>query len=394
MNIWLSYLAVFIVFISIGSGSFPFMSGSWLMLVLLGIFNILIIGSHEYAAKHSHDADELPVVSPSTQEAPPLLSLTETETPSYNCVWHGSFIRFYRHTGSGITQVSVWKRDKRGNIAHKYGPPVSGVIPCEYHTGGFHRASSKIEFENNMIKDFPVIWYRVSGNRYMDFILDGDSLSGTYNSYHVNGNIKRTVRLRNGLAQGPSKTYSDNGDILSVFDYKEGRKEGSFCRYYGGDSIMQTGSYSGGRLAGYIKNYYPNGNTETEKYFLNNTLMFTVSYFPNGLFRGQTFTAEFKTTAADDSEIRSFRRFADARERLSRHGMYLYDPQSDNFPRLRAICSHTSGTVLREFSCEEELISFVLNSGSFEAFTDKSAAQSTKITVKRFNEKGKLVRTR
>lgn len=394
MNIWLSYLAVFIVFISIGSGSFPFMSGSWVMLVFLGIFNILIIASHEYAVKHSHDSDTPPVVPPSAQEAPLLISIPETETPSYNCVWQGRFIRFYKHTGSGITQTSVWKRDKRGNIAHKYGPPVSGVIHCEYHFGGIHRASSNIEFENNMIKDFPVIWYRASGNRYMDFILDGDILSGTYNSYHVNGNLKRSVRLKNGLADGPSRAYSGNGAISSVYDYKEGKKEGTFCRYNNGDSIMQTGSYSGGRLSGYIRNYYTNGNTETEKYYLNNTLMFTVFYFSNGVFRGQTFTPEFKAAAADDIEIKSFKRLADTRDRLARRGMYLYDPQSNSFPRLRAICSHKTGAVLREFSCEEELINYVLNSGSFTAFADKTTAAKHKPTVKKYNNKGRLVRTR
>ena len=398
MNILFSYLAIFLIFGLLGSNHFRVFSGSWFMLVLLGFLNIAIIAMHEYASKFRQAAlpqkPGLPSNTPGQHEPELLIARPEIDENEIISVWQGRHIRFFKAAFPGALPVSVWVRDRYGNIIMKTGIPVNGLIRCEYFSNGIHRAYSLIQFNSNEITDFPVIWYRASGNRYMDYILEGNRLSGTFNTYHANGNLKRSVRLKNGRADGIAKTYDENGAILLAADYISGRKDGSYCRYYPGGFVMETGSCVGGRLSGYVKKYYGSGVQESEKYYLNGVLMFSISYDFSGHFLGQTFTPEFRASAADDNEINSFKRLAQARDAPSQTGMYLYDPQSNQFPRIRAICSHRSGMVLKEFSCEEELLCFVLDKERFDAFAGSLAAPKAKPVLKHFNDKGRLVRFR
>jgi hypothetical protein len=370
------------------------------MLIFFALLNIAIIGGHEYAAKYRDKTavskdDGYPPQNAMKKEEPELLiARPEDDEIKITSIWQGRYIRFYKTAASGTTQVSVWIRDRFGNIVNKYGAPVSGMIRCEYYCGDKHCAYSLIQFDNNIITDYQVIWYRTSGNRYMDFILEDGALNGTYNNYHKNGSLRRTVRLKNGLAQGPSKTYYETGSIMFTAEFLSGRKDGSYCRYYPNGTIRETGSFSSSHPAGYIKTYYDSEVIESEKYYIKNALMFIIRYDFAGRFCSQIFTPEFKTTASDDSEINSFRRLACARDKMSKYDMYLYDPQSDNFPRIRAICRHSSDMVLKEFSCEEELISFVLNNAQFKPFADLSTAPKSRMLVKHFNGKGRLVRFR
>ena len=400
MNIKFSYLAVFLIFGLIGFNAFPVFSDSWFMLIFFALLNIAVIGGHEYAAKHrektvvSKDDVYLPQNTLEKEGTELLIARPEDDENKITSIWQGRYIRFYKSVAFGPTQISEWIRDRFGNIVNKCGAQISGMVRCEYYRGDCHCAYSMIQFDNSSITDYPVIWYRASGNRYMDFMLEGGALNGTYNNYHKNGSLRRTVRLKNGLAQGSSKTYYETGSIMFTAEFISGIKDGSYCRYYPNGAIRETGSFSGSHPAGYIKTYYDSEVIESEKYYIKNALMFVIRYDFAGRFCGQTFTSEFKTTAADDSEINSFRRLAKARDKMSKYDMYLYDPQSDNFPRIRAICSHSSGMILKEFSCEEELINFVLNNAQFKPFAGLSTAPKSRMLVKYFNSKGRLVRFR
>lgn len=394
MKLLFPYLSAVFALGILVSETVPVFSNLWYILVFFSLCNIIVIAAHEFYKKYKDDnfIFKTGIIPDNDHNSNLSIARLENDVSRVTSVWQGRHIRFFETTSTGTTQISQWERDRYGNITGKSGSPITGLIHSDYYSGGFCRAHSQIQFENNMINDYQIIWYRLNGNRFMDFIMSGDSLDGTFNTYHKNNNLKKTGHLKDGRAQNLIKTYYDTGEIMSLFDYKSGRKEGAYTRYYPDGGIMETGARFGSKLGGYIKNYYENGILKNEKYYINNVLMFAIEYNRLGLYSGQTFTREFKTTAADDYEINSFRRLAVAREKLAKHNMELFDPQSNNFPRIRAICSHTDKSVLKEFSCEEELISFVLNSRKFKLFTIRRLSPKTKAIIKHFNNKGKLVR--
>jgi hypothetical protein len=76
--------------------------------------------------------------------------------------------------------------------------------------------------------------------------------------------------------------------------------------------------------------------------------------------------------------------------KLAKYGMEMFDPRSDAFPRIRAIRRPGSAFIMREFSCEEELIKFVLKAG-FKSFVGEQMKERRNV-VRVFNANGRLVR--
>lgn len=94
-------------------------------------------------------------------------------------------------------------------------------------------------------------------------------------------------------------------------------------------------------------------------------------------------------TGTKTEEMKELRRLARARVKLGRYGLEILDPMSNAFPGIRAIRDTVTGDILREFSCEEELIKCVLGNGKFDDVLERrNNLRSGRKTVSYFTDKG------
>jgi hypothetical protein len=306
-------------------------------------------------------------------------------------IFNGPTIEFFEQGRS----IAFWRRDRSGKIISKEGRVMNGNITFYYKFNGRCLARTAIRLINNNFPDGDVIWLRGNGGKYMEYKIDNDgAYSGMYYSYYPDGSTKKRVWLSDGLPVGMLEKFYPDGSIMKRAQYKKGVKDGAYTVYYAasGNAVRETGSFVGGKLVGYVRKYYLNGGKESEIYYINNTITMQTFYRQDGIISNESYTKEFREKFRNNRELIDMKRRIRAKMKLAKYGFEMFDPQSDAFPRIRAIRKPNDGFILREFSCEEELIKFVLKSG-FKEFVDERIADSKKgMVIKEFNEKGRLVR--
>ena len=306
-------------------------------------------------------------------------------------LFSGTLITFYDNQKI----IATWKRDRHGNNISKDGAVMNGRIECILYAAGKPVARSYIEFKDNSIADNRVCWSRANGNKYMEYEMLGDQVTGRFRSYHPDGNEKKSVWLSAGRQKGLMDERYSSGFIRKSCQYKDGKKEGTRAMFYDRPEkpILRVSTFIGGCIEGYEREYWQDGALYKETYYRRNIKYMETIYGSGGRVISEKIDDAAKDILDNDEEISDVKRTVRAKLRLKRYGMELFDPQSINFPRARAIIRPGDKYYLREFSCEEELVKFVLGR-EFRAFVigAQRRKKGKKIKAMRFNDRGRLVR--
>jgi hypothetical protein len=291
--------------------------------------------------------------------------------------------------------TAMWQRDKYGNITSAGGDGIIGYEKSRLVRGGKEYASAKIHYVGDKIGQDEIIWFRGNRSAYAKVsVSEGLYLQGDFELYYSGGDLKKSGWLEKGRPVGLMKIYYRNGAQKALLRYKDGRRHGNYERYHSNGGIKETGAYEGGKLHGYVLGYYADGMPAYEEYYRNGHMLSNTVFGMGGVVLADTVIEKaVKEAGGKDAELKGLRRLAKVRMKLGRYGLEMFEPGSDMFPRERAVRIVGSEYVLRQFSCEEELIKAVLNKEKFEEILERrEARKSGKKTVWHYNEKGRLVR--
>ncbi len=325
--------------------------------------------------------------TPEAAAPPAALKYTEGTIATFN----GACIEFIE---DGKT-IALWRRERSGRVISREGRTINGSIMSYCRFGGNLRGKAYVKFSGNNFADDSIVWMRPNGARYMECEIDREGVySGKYASYYFGGGLEKKAWFSEGLIVGKVEKYYPSGLVMERTDHKKGVKDGLRVEYYddASNNIKRTSSFLGGKLTGYMREYYrQNGNKAAEYYYKNNAKMMETVYGEGGLITRERISRELEKDILNTDELKGMRRRIRANLKLAKYGMEMYDPNSDVFPRIRAI-RRPGMYIIREFSCEEELIKFVL-SGKFKILAKQSMEDaSKKPVVMVFTPEGKLVR--
>ena len=289
--------------------------------------------------------------------------------------------------------VASWRRDRTGRVVSREGRVMDGNICSYYYFGGAVRAKTHIKILNNEFADNEIIWLRPNGARYITCEIGRDGVyNGRYNSYYHSGALNKTAWLSDGLPLGRLKQYYAGGALMKRAEYKNGVKDGLCVGYYADtmNTTKKSSSFVGGKLTGYVRKYFADGVMESEIYYKNNVKMMETFYNINGLVERENISVDFEKGLMNNGELKGIIRRLRMELKLAKYGLEMFDPRSNVFPRIRAIRRPGSEFIMRKFSCEEELIKFVLKA-DFKNFI-AGQMKERKNVVRVFNTDGRLVR--
>jgi antitoxin component YwqK of YwqJK toxin-antitoxin module len=310
-------------------------------------------------------------------------------SPGVYAAFSGTTVEFFDNGKS----AAFWRRDNTGRVISREGRVMEGNIRSYYYFGGAGSAKTYIKIVNNEFADNEIIWLRPNGARYITYEIDKDGVyNGKYNSYYHSGALNKTAWLSDGMPLGRLKQYYACGAIMKRVEYKNSLKDGLCVEYYTDtmNTIKRSSSFVGGKLTGYVRKYYMDGVREAEIYYKNNVKMMETLYNTSGLVESENISVDFEKGLMNNSEFKGMKRRMKMEFKLAKYGMEMFDPRSDAFPRIRAIRRPGSAFIMREFSCEEELIKFVLKAG-FKSFVGEQMKERRNV-VRVFNADGRLVR--
>lgn len=88
--------------------------------------------------------------------------------------------------------------------------------------------------------------------------------------YHVNGNLKSDLPLKDGKIHGTAKYYFNTGSLREEVNFENDVKHGTAKEYFRNGKLYIVSEYVQGERTGWYKGYYANGQVEAEGWLLNN----------------------------------------------------------------------------------------------------------------------------
>ena len=70
--------------------------------------------------------------------------------------------------------------------------------------------------------------------------------TGSYVSYHENGQLKSKTTFKDGKQDGLEESYHENGQLESKVNYKDGKQEGIFEFYFEDGQLLYKNCYKNG----------------------------------------------------------------------------------------------------------------------------------------------------
>lgn len=102
------------------------------------------------------------------------------------------------------------------------------------------------------------------------FLLTLSSCDKKQESFHLNGNLKSTVKMLNEKKQGVEKSYYPNGALESEITYEAGLKEGPAVEYYETGSMKAKYAHESNLIEGDLTRYHENGQIAYHALFSKN----------------------------------------------------------------------------------------------------------------------------
>jgi antitoxin component YwqK of YwqJK toxin-antitoxin module len=306
------------------------------------------------------------------------------------CIWKKTEIIFY--CDGSVT--ARWRRDRDGNIQGPVYGKTEGYVKSFLLQGKNSRDFSHIHYKDGKIADNSITWFRDNGNKYATVSVEsGVYLNGPFEIFYRGGQLKKTGMLMRGLPDGTVKEFYDNGHLKRALRYNSGYRTGNYARYDHNGGIIETGAYEKGRLEGVVKKYFGNGILKNEVIYRNGAALVSTEYYMNGGVKDMVMDEKRVLAGAKTEEMKDLRRLARVHKKLGKYGLEIYEAPYSNFPRLRAVKQAYSGNIIREYSCEEELIKHVLGNETFEKeiLERLENIKRGRKTVSYFNNEGKMV---
>lgn len=135
----------------------------------------------------------------------------------------------------------------------------------------------------------------LGGTEILQTMVDSD-FTGTYQLYHVNGNVWREAEFVNGVLNGRYTIYQLNGFKKCQLEYLDGQKHGR-AKYYGKTGNLQSSQgWLHDKIFGSSIDYYLNGNFKRYSFYdFQSNLRYQIVYDSlnqnimeeNGTFLGQ-----------------------------------------------------------------------------------------------------------
>lgn len=115
------------------------------------------------------------------------------------------------------------------------------------------------------------------------FVEPGDTFSGNWTTYFVNGQPSHSIDYVNGIYDGVLKAFHYNGNVCYQQHYVKGVAEGEDRGFYFNGSLRYFGSYHNGKQEGEWIHYHQNGNVELSHTYLKGEIHGTEQcFFENG----------------------------------------------------------------------------------------------------------------
>lgn len=99
--------------------------------------------------------------------------------------------------------------------------------------------------------------------------------------FHLNGKLKKETFFVNGIQEDTLKFYYLNGRLQELSILKNGVKDGAFEDYYENGKLKSKGFVKNNRKDDVFKSYSSSGALEREDYFIDGTLISTLTYERN-----------------------------------------------------------------------------------------------------------------
>lgn len=107
-------------------------------------------------------------------------------------------------------------------------------------------------------------------------------MKGEWKFYHPNGNLNRRVSFDNGMAEGLQHNYDINGDLSSIEYFKESQNHGIYEEYRHDKPYLRMYFTENSSFGPYAY-FYPNGNRSVEGFLMDGEKnYFQFHYYING----------------------------------------------------------------------------------------------------------------
>lgn len=114
--------------------------------------------------------------------------------------------------------------------------------------------------------------YFASGNKSVEFSIDGNSLTAPFIWYYPNGKMFRYTDYDNDITNGIMKAYYPNGNLQYEYPHKNDNYHGICKDYYENGQLKQSLSYYNDELEGWSSYYDKSGNLTHQYYYFDNQI--------------------------------------------------------------------------------------------------------------------------
>lgn len=141
-------------------------------------------------------------------------------------------------------------------VFNKFDP----TFQYQHVNGGKHKV-------NNLIAETK--YYKSLENVFYDGLSHIPNFTGKSQSWHPNGNIKKTGDYFGGLKNGHWTTYYDNGQKHISGNYVNGKKTGKFTEWSKVGPVFREMNFKDDLHHGTYIVWHPNGNKKKESRYIN-----------------------------------------------------------------------------------------------------------------------------
>lgn len=136
--------------------------------------------------------------------------------------------QIYTEAGK-LRETAEFKNGQLNGLRHLYNDSTKQIIIVENYKNN--------NFEGEYLS------YHPNGKPKQKGQYVNNKMSGLWNYYYLNGNIKETVNFKNNVEDGPYKAYHQNGQLKAEGQYENENRQGEWKVYHPNGILEEKANY-------------------------------------------------------------------------------------------------------------------------------------------------------